>query len=76
MIDAASRISPALGATVKGIIQIFEGLINAVQTIFKGIKDIIMDIFSGDFDKIGEDFNKMIDQLQPIFFRFTFHTNT
>ena len=63
MIDAASRISPALGATVKGIIQVFEGLINVVQTIFKGIKDIIMDIFSGDFDKIGEDFNKMIDQL-------------
>lgn len=63
MIDAASRISPALGATVKGIIQIFEGLINVVQTIFKGIKDIIMDIFSGDFDKVGEDFNKMIDQL-------------
>lgn len=63
MIDAASRISPALGATVKGIIQVFEGLINVVQTIFKGIKDIIMDIFSGDFDKIGEDFNKMISQL-------------
>lgn len=63
MIDAASRISPALGATVKGIIQVFEGLINVVQTIFKGIKDIIMDIFSGDFDKIGDDFNKMIDQL-------------
>lgn len=63
MIDAASRISPALGATVKGIIQIFEGLINVVQTIFKGIKDIIMDIFSGDFDKVGEDFNKMINQL-------------
>lgn len=63
MIDAASRISPALGATVKGIIQIFEGLINVVQTIFKGIKDIIMDIFSGDFDKVGEDFNKMIAQL-------------
>ena len=63
MIDAATKISPALGATVKGIIQIFEGLINVVQTIFKGIKDIIMDIFSGDFDKIGEDFNKMINQL-------------
>ena len=63
MIDAASRISPALGATVKGIIQVFEGLINVVQTIFKGIKDIIMDIFSGDFDKVGEDFNKMISQL-------------
>ena len=63
MIDAASRISPALGATVKGIIQVFEGLINVVQTIFKGIKDIIMDIFSGDFDKVGEDFNKMINQL-------------
>ena len=63
MIDAANRISPALGATVKGIIQIFEGLINVVQTIFKGIKDIIMDIFSGDFDKVGEDFNKMIAQL-------------
>lgn len=63
MIDAASRISPALGATVKGIIQIFEGLINVVQTIFKGVKDIIMDIFSGDFDKVGEDFNKMINQL-------------
>ena len=63
MIDTASRISPALGATVKGIIQVFEGLINVVQTIFKGIKDIIMDIFSGDFDKIGEDFNKMISQL-------------
>lgn len=63
MIDAASRISPALGATVKGIIQVFEGLINVVQTIFKGIKDIIMDIFSGNFDKVGEDFNKMISQL-------------
>lgn len=63
IIDAATNISPALGATVKGIIQIFEGLINAVQTIFKGVKNILKDLFSGDFDKIGEDFSNMISQL-------------
>ena len=63
IIEAANNISPALGATVKGIIQVFKGLINVVQTIFEGVKNIITDIFSGDFDKIGEDFKNMISKL-------------